>query len=654
MAVCGIFGIITDGRPLDPDLCREQTDTLSHRGPDSGGYFWACSRTGKYFLDPEQPGPDQSSLESWDIFLGHRRLAVLDLSSQAAQPMSDPANRYWIVFNGEIYNFAEIRRDLEAQGVIFRTDHSDTEVLLRAYVCWGEGCLARLRGMFAFAILDLKEKCLFFARDRLGKKPLYYWATDRGLAFASELKAILADPRVPRHLEFSALAQYLAYGYIPSPGTIYRGIAKLPPAHFARVSLKNPQQITLERYWDLPETEQTPLSLDWQEEFGEVLAEAVRLRMISDVPLGAFVSGGLDSTLIIRQMRQLFSGPLRTFAIGFPEAEASELPWARQVARRYATEHHEEIVCPDAMTLLPRLARHFDEPFGDSSALPSLVVSEMARRQVTVALSGDGGDEILAGYTRYRYAQRLHQLFGPLPKSLRPLALQALARLWPLSWRGKGIVTRAAQSPHNLYRALMARDASLALLHPDLRREVGKNGKVHGFFEHCWQQGPQDYLTRLQYVDFHTYLPEDILVKADRASMAVALELRCPLLDHKVVEFAARLPNSLKYGGGEQKVLIKQTLLPDLGPEFVYRRKSGFQMPLRKWFKGNLGQLVTERLLDQSGPLAGLCDPVAVGTLARKFFKGQQDLSEDLWRLLVLSEWVAQVHSRSGLGKPSQ
>jgi asparagine synthase (glutamine-hydrolysing) len=644
--MCGIFGSFTSGRPLNLDLCRKQTDTLAHRGPDSAGYFWASSRSGKYSLNSALSGSNKAFGESGDMFLGHRRLAVLDLSPQAAQPMSDPTNRYWIVFNGEIYNFAEIRRDLEAQGVMFRTDHSDTEVLLMAYVRWGENCLARLRGMFAFAVLDRKDNCLFLARDRLGKKPLYYRATNHGLTFASELKAIMTDPRAPRELNVAALAQYLAYGYIPAPATIYRGIAKLPPAHFARVSLENPQEVIIQRYWDLSETDHQRLSLDWQEEFCEVLAEAVRLRMISDVPLGAFASGGIDSTLIIRQMRQLSSGPVRTFAIGFSEAEGSELPWARQVARRYNTEHHEEVVSPDALALLPRLVRHFDEPFGDSSALPTLVVSEMARRQVTVALSGDGGDELLAGYTRYRYAQQLHQLFGPLPESLRPLALQALGRFWPRSWRGKGVVSRVGLSPQNPYRALMARDANLALLHADLRRQVGTNGKVHGFFDRYWEQGPREYLRRLQYVDLHTYLPEDILVKADRASMSAALELRCPLLDHKVVELAARLPRSLMFHGREQKILFKQVLLPDFGPEFVYRRKSGFQMPLRQWFNGNLRQAVTDRLLDQSGPLTGLCDPAAVAALAGRFFQGQQDLSEDLWRLLVLSEWVSQVHTQ--------
>jgi asparagine synthase (glutamine-hydrolysing) len=648
--MCGIFGKFTPGQSLDPALCRAQTDTLAHRGPDDAGYLWACSRSGESFLISSQGGPESNPI-GCDLFLGHRRLAVLDLSPQAAQPMSDPTGRYWIVFNGEIYNFAELRRELEAQGLAFRTSHSDTEVLLMAYLCWGEACLSRLRGMFAFAILDLHQKVLFWARDRLGKKPLYYRLAPEGLAFASELKALLADPQVPRRLDPAALAQYLAYGYIPAPGTIYQGIAKLPPAHFARISLEDHQQPILQRYWDLPVSDPSPPSRDWPEEFEAELAEAVRLRLVSDVPLGAFASGGLDSTLIIRLMRQLSSGPVRTFAIGFPEAEASELPWARLAARRYDTEHFEEIVHPDALALLPRLVRHFDEPFGDSSALPTLVVSAMARRRVTVALSGDGGDELLAGYTRYRYAQWLHQLLGPLPQPLRPLALMSLARFWPRSWRGKGLISRVGQAPDNLYRALMARDVGPALLHPDLLREVGENGRVHGFFDHAWEQGPQDYLSRLQYVDFHTYLPEDILVKADRASMSVGLELRCPLLDHRVVEAAARLPQHLKYRGGEQKVLIKQLLWPDMGSDFVHRQKNGFQMPLKKWFTGNLGHLVTERLLDRSGPLAGLINTDAVAALARRFIQGQHDLSEDLWRLLVLSEWVTQVHAGKGLEK---
>ncbi|MGQ9688165.1 MAG: asparagine synthetase B family protein [Desulfobaccales bacterium] len=352
--------------------------------------------------------------------------------------------------------------------------------------------------------------------------------------------------------------------------------------------------------------------------------------------------------MIIRLLRQVGKGPLRTFAIGFAAAPGDELPCARVAARRYDSEHHEEIVRPDAMALLPRLVPHFDEPFGDSSALPTLVVSEAARRHVTVALSGDGGDELLAGYRRYRHALRLQQFLDLVPSALRLLALLTLARWWPDSWRVKGFISRAAGSPDHLYRALMSRDDALTLLHPDVRREVGDNGRVHGFFQQYWDNGPLDFAARMQYVDFHTYLPEDILVKADRASMAVGLELRCPLLDHRVVELASRLPRNFKYFNGQQKFLFKQILLPDLGPAFVYRRKTGFQMPLPGWFRQGLPQVLRERLLLRPGPLADLCRPEAVAALLRRFAAGQRDLSEDLWRLLVLAEWLDQVHYGKG------
>ncbi len=355
--MCGIFGSFTPGRPLDPELCRRQTDSLAHRGPDGAGYLWASSRSGEVFLNSEPDSPKLPGPNGWDYFLGHRRLAVLDLSPQAAQPMSDPCGRYWIVFNGEIYNFLELRRELEGQGAVFRTDHSDTETLLLAYIRWGAACLPRLRGMFAFAVLDLKEHTLFLARDRVGKKPLYYHAGPAGLSFASELKALLADPQTPRNLNPAALGQYLAYGYIPAANTVYQGIAKFPPGHFAEISLKTPHRVVPRRYWDLPEVEPAAAGKDWQEEFLAELTEAVRLRLVSDVPLGAFASGGLDSTLIISLMRRVCPGPVRTFTLGFAESGNSELPWARQVARRYGTEHHEEIVRPDALALLPALVR---------------------------------------------------------------------------------------------------------------------------------------------------------------------------------------------------------------------------------------------------------------------------------------------------------
>ncbi len=643
--MCGIYGRVTvpAAGALSPELCRRQTDSLRHRGPDAGGYLLAESRTGACSLHRE--GASQTSAWSrpsgWDLFLGHRRLAILDLSDAAAQPMEAAQGRYWITFNGEIYNFQEIRRELTGLGVTFRTRHSDTEVLLLAFVRWGEACLARLRGMFAFAILDLQDRRLFLARDRLGKKPLYYRAGPEGFQFASELKAIVADPAVPRELDAVALGQYLLYGYVPSPRTIYRGIAKLPPAHFAWVDLDRPQEIRLQRYWDLRYGVEVASDRHWREEFAAELAEAVRLRLVSDVPLGAFSSGGLDSTAVVREMHRTGSGPVKTFAIGFPEVEASELPWARLVARRYRTDHTEEVVHPDALALLPDLVRHFDEPFGDSSALPTWLVSHLARRRVTVALSGDGGDEILAGYRRYANAQRLEQLVGPLPAGLRRPLLRLLALAWPAALRGKSFWGRAATGD-NLYQAMMARQSNLALLHPDLLAAVSA-AELHAHFREPWERGPADFLSRMQYVDLHTYLPEDILVKADRASMAASLELRCPLLDHRLVELAARLPRACKVSGREQKVLLRELVAADLGQGFVNRPKNGFQMPLKSWFNGNLRQTLTERLLAPGNPLAHLCRQTEVARLVHRFFQGQRDLSEDLWRLLVLAEWCRQV-----------
>jgi asparagine synthase (glutamine-hydrolysing) len=622
---------------------------MRHRGPDGAGYLKVDSATGAYHWTPSGPSFEKDldvPLPGWDMFLGHRRLAILDLSPQAAQPMGDPEGRYWLTFNGEIYNFLEIKRELLNSGVTFRTHHSDTEVLLMACVRWGVDCLTRLRGMFAFGLVDVREKRLFLARDRLGKKPLYYRATAREFQFASELKAIIADPAVPRELDPVALGQYLVYGYIPAPRTIYQGIAKLPPGHCAWVDLNEPHKIKLERYWEIPGASDPPETNGWVEEFEAELTEAVRLRMISDVPLGAFASGGLDSTLVIRQMHRVGTEPVKTFAIGFAQGGVNELPYARQVARRYQTDHKEEILHPQALTLLPRLVRHFDEPFGDSSAIPTLMVSEAARRHVTVALSGDGGDELFAGYTRYHNALKLKRLLSPIPQPLQRSMLAALGKVWPSSWRGKSLLSREGMLAGDVYRAIMGRDANLKLLHPEVHRQVANSPELHGFFEAYWQRGPRSFLRRMQFTDLHTYLPEDILVKADRATMAASLELRCPLLDHRLVELAARMPLNLKYRRGDQKFLIKQLLLPELGREFAYRKKNGFQTPVKSWFQGELRHFLGERLLATPNLLAGLCDEHAVKTLLAQFTAGQADLSEDLWRLLVLAEWRQQVQVR--------
>jgi asparagine synthase (glutamine-hydrolysing) len=651
--MCGIFGRLelASRGYLNFSLCRTQMETLRPRGPDGFGFLLANSRTGEYVVTHNRPSPGKDMhipAPCWNVFLGHRRLAILDLSAKAAQPMGDPEGRFWITFNGEIYNFNEIRQELGKGGVVFRTDHSDTEVLLQAYMQWGEGCLGLLRGMFAFGIFDLKENRVFLARDRFGKKPLYYRLAPEGLQFASELKAIIADQGVPREIDPVALAQYMLYGYIPAPRTIYKGIAKLPAAHFAYFSLHWPTDIKIKRYWEFPQNVPGPKCnpKDWLEEFVAELNEAVRIRMISDVPLGAFASGGLDSTLVVRQMHQLSPEPTKTFSIGFEEEDFNELPWARQVAQHYRTEHYEEITQPDAISLLPRLVGLFDEPFGDPSAIPTLMVSELARRHVTVALSGDGGDELFAGYNRYHVADRLNRFVTPIPLLLRRTLFQNLGTLWPISWKGKGFITRLGADPQNLYRSTVARDTNFALLNGDLRNSINKV-EVHDFFDGPWHRGPEDYVSRLQFLDIHTYLPEDILVKVDRTSMSVALEVRCPLLDHRLAELAVNLPRYFKYHNGDKKMIIKQVLLPEFGSSFIYRQKSGFGVPLKHWFSDNSRSFVQERLLNNSSNLSSLCDLKAVRKLFHDNLRGQRDLSTDLWRLLVLGEWCNQIHQGS-------
>ncbi len=648
--MCGIFGRVqVTGFPGDGALACRQTDTVRHRGPDGSGYLGISLSTGAYYsaCSPHEFKAAQGYRHhGWDVFLGHRRLAILDLSPQAAQPMGDAQGRYWLTFNGEIYNFLEIKRELESLGIRFRTARSDTEVLLMALAKWGPGCLARLRGMFAFGMVDVRERTLFLARDPLGKKPLYYRATDAEFQFASELKAIIADPATPREIDPVALSQYLVYGYIPSPRTIYRGIAKLPPGHCASIDLDRPREVRVQRYWEVP-TAPDYSGNDWFEEFDAEFAEAVRLRLISDVPLGAFASGGLDSTLVIRYMQRVSGEPVRTFAIGFAQGDVDELPYARRVSRHFHTEHTEEIVHPDTLTLLPRLVRHFDEPFGDSSAIPTWIVSQAARRHVTVALTGDGGDELFAGYRRYHNAYRVQRVLDTMPPSLQPALLTALAKIWPHSLRGKAFLNRAGLQNGNVYKAIVSRETNLALLHEDIRGPAAESPEVHAFFDDSWRHDFQHPISRMQFTDLHTYLPEDILVKADRASMAASLELRSPFLDHRVVELAARMPLNLKYCRGDQKYLIKQMLLPELGPEFVYRKKNGFQSPLQAWFQGFLCRFVRERLLATPDPLAGLCDETAVRTLVQRFFGGQRDLCEDVWRLLVLAEWRRVVHERA-------
>jgi asparagine synthase (glutamine-hydrolysing) len=643
---CGIFGRIeAGGRPVEPRLLLRQVNTMVHRGPDAYGLLLADRRTGRTVSAYNHPPAETDG--RFDAALGHRRLSILDLSDAAAQPMADSAGRLWVAFNGEIYNFEELRRELVSRGHVFRTDHSDTEVLLYAFKEWGEGCLNRLRGMFAFGILDLASRRLFLARDRLGKKPLYYRVAPEGFQFASELKAIIADPGVPRRIDPVALAQYLTYGYIPAPHTIYQGIWKLPPAHCAWVYLDAPDRVVVKEYWALRyEPDDGRRLEDWMEEFDAEFATAVRLRMVSDVPLGALLSGGIDSTLVVRAMSRLTERPIKTFSIGFEEEEYSELKWAREVAGRYGTEHYEEIVRPDALALLPKLAAQYDEPFGDSSAVPTFCVFQMARQHVTVALSGDGGDELFVGYNRYQLFERRSR-FDWVPFPLRRVVFGPAARLWPEHTSGKQLLTDLSNDPYGRYLDRMGKPRALRFLAPDLRHAVLRLADPQAFVAQAWRQAPQEPISRLQYVDTKTYLPGDILVKVDRASMLNSLEARCPLLDHKVVELAARVPIQFKYSDGVRKLLLKQILLPDLGETFLSRRKKGFSVPLNRWFHGELAGYVRERLLSANGNLPEEVDRREVERLVVSYREIKRDLSFHLWNLLMLSAWT-EVYGATG------
>lgn len=637
--MCGIFGrIYPDGKPIDSAVFLRQLDTMIHRGPDAYGIHLTSLGTGRTLTAYNRP-PGENSWH-FDVGLGHRRLSILDLSEAASQPMTDTEGKLWLTFNGEVYNFVAVRRELAGRGHAFRTDHSDTEVVLYAFKEWGERCLDHLRGMFAFAILDLKSRRLFLARDRIGKKPIYFSALPEGFQFASELKAILADHHTRRRIDPVALAQYLIFNYIPAPRTIFQDIRKLPAGHFAWVELERPGKIQVKEYWTLCYQPENERNLgDWVEEFDAEFSEAVQLRMISDVPLGALLSGGIDSTVVVRAMSRFANKPVKTFSVGFQEEQHSELKWARQVAKRYGTEHYEEIVRPDAIALLPKLAAQYDEPFADDSALPTYYVCEMARRNVTVVLSGDGGDELFAGYNQYGMSQKLNRIdWVPLP--LRRLIFGTTARLWPENITGKGLLTLLSQDPYGRCLEQRGKPAALKFLAPEVRQTVLREADLHGFFFRAWEKAPQDSISRIQFIDTKTYLPEDILVKLDRASMLNSLEARSPLLDHKVVELAARIPTRFKYSDNEKKYLLKQILLPDFGPDFVSRRKTGFGFPMNRWFRTDLAPYVREQLLSTNGNLPSEINRQAVKRLVAFYKRGNRDLSGYIWNLLMLNAWT--------------
>ncbi len=641
--MCGICGIIltapgtADGAALGGLLGR-MTDALSHRGPDDEGV--------KLFA-PRPPSPARPA-----VGLGHRRLSISDLAG-GHQPMSNEDGTVWTVCNGEIYNFPDLRSELARAGHGLRT-RSDTECLVHIYEDRGLELVDALRGMFAFAIWDERRRLLTLARDRLGQKPLYYMHEPRrGLfAFASELKALVEIPGFDRTVSAEALDRYLTFQYVPHPLCMFRAVRKLPPAH---VLTYDPAagRVELHRYWRpaFRPDHSTPVR-KLREELREELTEATRLRLISDVPLGAFLSGGLDSSITVALMSRMSARPVRTFSIGFEEKRYDETDYARLVARHCRTEHREETVRPRALEVLPELVWHYDEPFGDSSAIPTFYVSRMAREHVKVVLAGDAGDECFAGYPRYA-AVWLGSIFDRMPWLVRRAAAPALWSRLPVSVEAKTVLRRLQRlmlslglPPERRYLdwiSLFNDGLRASLYSPGLREATRGEGPA-GFLERYYGEVPDgDFVHRTTYVDVMSYLPCDLLTKVDIASMAHGLEVRSPFLDHKVVELAGRIPRRLKLGptvrGLEGKLILKETFGELLPRPIVTRRKMGFGVPIAEWFRGELRELVHEVVLSREALERGYFEPEELRRLVGEHTRGLRDHGYRLWSLLMLELW---------------
>jgi asparagine synthase (glutamine-hydrolysing) len=620
--MCGIAGFVDlwgrkvrameDREEILARMCR----IIRHRGPD-----------------------DQGLMAKTGVALGMRRLAIIDLVS-GNQPMSGEDGSVTIVFNGEIYNFQDLKPRLERHGHIFHT-HSDTEAIVHAYEEFGPQCLNYLRGMFAFAIWDDKARTLFIARDRAGKKPLYYTTTSNGtLVFGSELKALLEHPDVEREIDSRALDAYFTLGYVPDPLSIFCNIHKLPPGHYLNFTNG---QVTVKQYWDFEfQPAESHNEADYLHELRVLLDESVRLRLISDVPLGAFLSGGIDSSTVVALMARHMGQPVKTFSIGFHEDSYNELKYARLTAQQFGTDHHEFFVTPDICAVVDELAWHFDEPFADSSAIPTYMVSKLARDHVTVVLSGDGGDELFAGYTRYAI-ERKRGGFDRLPRPLRERVMRPLSERLPHAAWGRNYLHNVSLDPVARYLDSVSVFTGLnrkSLYTSDFSGKLGTGGYVGGMFSELVENVKNDdEVDRLLYLDSKTYLPGDILTKVDRMSMAVSLEARAPLLDHKLIEFVTRIPSALKLAGLETKHILKQAVKDLVPAEILHRPKQGFGVPIQEWINQQLRARIRDTLSDARSRQRGYVNSHYVDVLLDEHERGRRDHSMGLWALLMLELW---------------
>ena len=623
--MCGICGQVCFevDKKVDEVLIRKMSSVLNHRGPDDEGVY-----------------------VRGHVGLAHKRLSIIDLTPAGQQPMSNEDGSIWIVFNGEIYNFLELRENLQAKGHTF-SSNTDTETIIHLYEDKGIDCVQELRGMFAFAIWDENKRRLFLARDRAGKKPLVYAHTNEGLLFASEIKSLLRAPSVKRDIDYSALHHYLTYQYVPSPLTIFAGIKKLPPAHILIYQKGN---ITIKRYWELSYQNklQLPSLEDYGERFLEVFQEAVKIRLRSDVPLGAFLSGGIDSSLVVAVMSKLMNQPAKTFSIGFEEEEYSELPYARMIAEKYETDHHEFIVKPDAIEIMPKLVWHYNEPYADSSAIPTYYVSKMTREYVTVALNGDGGDESFAGYERY-LADKLADYYRFVPRLFREKIIRKVINILPHSAnrrtffrRLKRFVKGISEIPERRYvRWICFFDNEMKddLYTPSFKEQMKGIDSVDLTVNWYGKANGKSFIDKTLFVDVMSYLPEDLLVKVDIASMANSLEARSPFLDHKVMEFASSLPSNLKLRGIETKYLLKHTLSEFLPKDILRRKKMGFGVPLDIWFRNDLKEMAYDILLDKRCIERGYFESESIQKMLDEHVSEKYDHCYRIWALLFLELW---------------
>ncbi|WP_297462583.1 XrtA/PEP-CTERM system amidotransferase [Ferrovum sp.] len=625
--MCGLVGIFDtrDQSPINRDLLSRMNESQFHRGPDEGGLH-------------TEPG----------VGLGHRRLSIIDLSS-GQQPLFNEDHSVVVVFNGEIYNFVDLMPELQALGHTFRT-HCDTEVIIHAWEEWGDHCIDRFRGMFAFALWDRNRQKLFLARDRLGVKPLFYSLQPDGkFIFASELKALRLYPGFDQTLDPCAVEEYFAYGYIPEPRTIYRNTFKLPPGYHLTLSTDSKPPSPC-RYWDIPFAPIPVTSIqDTQEELVDRLREAVRIRLVSEVPLGAFLSGGVDSSAVVAMMAQLSTDPVNTCSIAFKDPRFNEAPYAAQVARQYHTRHQVGEVDPNDFSLVDQLAALYDEPYADSSALPTYRVCELARRSVTVALSGDGGDENLAGYRRYRFHMAEEKMRSLLPLGLRRPLFGTLGALYPKAdwaprmFRAKSTFEALARDSVEGYFhsvSLLGDRLRHQLFSPSFTASLQGYRAVEVLKTHAKNSPTRNPLSLVQYLDIKTYLPGDILTKVDRASMAHALEVREPLLDHSLMEWVSGLPPFLKLYQGEGKFLFKKALEPYLPQDILYRQKMGFAVPLASWFRGPLRETVRTSVLGPRLMGCGIFNPSFLTHLVEEHQAGRRDYSAPLWSLLMFESFL--------------